>query len=216
MAPLTQGMTHEAAAEHLRVEVVGTATREITPLLQLEPPGFFGAVRMLMCEVDYVAALYCGFKGNDRRKISTPGKSDRFIDEVISQASGDSNYKRFAKHLYEMYRVGLVHLRAPKIVTRSDASTPVLTWTLMTRRNRKVAYFGHFVLLDHLVPYQINADITTLPLSIDAFFDDFVAACEFFAVALEHERDVGGEELLTRWRQTADALSEAEPTNLRW
>jgi hypothetical protein len=115
-----------------------------------------------------------------------------------------------------MYRIGLVHLRAPKIVTRSDASTSVLTWTLMTRRNRKVAYFDRFVILDHLVPYRINTDITTLPLSIDAFFDDFVTACEFVAVALERERDGTGDELLVRWRQTADALSEPEPTNLRW
>ena len=137
-----------------RVEVVGVARREITPLLELEPPGFFGAVRMLMCEVDYLAALYFGFNGKDRRKISTPGKSVRFIDEVISQASGEGNYRRFAKHLYEMYRVGLVHLRAPKIVTRADASTPVLTWTLMTRRNRGVIIQVGSALAYRSIPLQ--------------------------------------------------------------
>jgi hypothetical protein len=61
MAQLAQSMSHEQAATHLREEVMNTARRETEPLVTLEPTAFFGAVRGIMCDLDYVAALYCGF-----------------------------------------------------------------------------------------------------------------------------------------------------------
>jgi hypothetical protein len=47
-----------------------------------------------------------------------------------------------------------------------------------------------------------------LPVSIQRLFDDFLSACEPFAVRLEDEELAGGGALLSRWRSAADALAE--------
>ncbi len=53
MGALKRGMTHDQAAEHLRQEVIGTLRYETGPLV--EGAKFFGAVRAIMCGIDYGA-----------------------------------------------------------------------------------------------------------------------------------------------------------------
>jgi hypothetical protein len=217
VAELAANMNHLQAAEHLREEVMNTARRETGPLVELEPTAFFGAVRGVMCDLDYVAALHGGFHGVNIRQVATRAKMTRFLEEVVAQASGNDGYRHFAPHLYEMYRVGLVHLRAPKIVHSDSASTPFLTWSFTPSKGKHPAHLGgYWVNLEHLRPHKIDERVTTLPVSVPTLFDDFLASCELFAHILEDEERQGGSDLICRWRSTADALVEAEPTGLAW
>jgi hypothetical protein len=182
MAKLEANMTHAPAAEHLREEVTNTARRETGPLVGLEPPAFFGAVRAVMTDMEYVAALYCGWDGKDRHKIATTKKTTRFMAEIVATAASIAEYRAYGQHLYEMYRVGVVHLRAPKRLRSERASTPVLTWTLTGAKGAAtIEVEGEQFEVEHLQPRKIREQLTTLPVSVPQLFDDFLAACELFA-----------------------------------
>jgi hypothetical protein len=225
MAQLATGMSHADAARHLREEVSGTARRETGRLIDPALPGYFGAVRGVMCDVDYVAALYDGWDGINRRHIATGAKAARFLREMLTAASGNSGYDRFAEHIYQLYRIGTVHLRAPKIIKAASqqCSTEALTWALMYAEQGDCDVGGQTYCLRHLEPIEVAKRIgnfgraTMLPVSIRCLFDDFLSACECYASRLEKEERAGGVELLGRWRSAADVLVTPEPNDrLRW
>jgi hypothetical protein len=202
MAPLKQNMIHAEAVEHLRNEVVGTLRLETGRLLN-RPPAFFGAVRGVISDLDYVAALYAGWDGVDRRQIAIARKAIAFFRDIFSAALGDPAYGQFAEHLYGMYRVGTIHLRAPKQLRNPSASTEILSWALMEDRTEEFEYplgSGKTCRGTHLQPIALDGQKTLLPVSIQALFEDFVKACEHFAKLLEAEAASGGTDLLTRWR----------------
>jgi hypothetical protein len=120
MGALEPGMPHAEAAGHLRQEVIGTLRHETGSLV--DEAKFFGAVRAIMCDIDYVAALFAGWDGQDPRRISTTEKFRTFVESVFPAATGDQGYQAFAGHLYAMYRVGTVHLRHPKQLENTMAN----------------------------------------------------------------------------------------------
>ena len=181
MGALKLGMTHDEAAEHLRQEVVGTLRHETGPLV--DEGKFFGGVRAIMCDIDYVAALFEGWDGQDSRRIATAEKFRTFMESAFPAATGDQGYKAFAGHLYAMYRVGTVHLRHPKQLQNAGAATAVLSWGVMVERRENFDYpaGGQAFTGTHLQPVKVDPSKTILPVSLKALFEDFIAACEYFA-----------------------------------
>lgn len=217
MGVLEPDMTHTAAVAHLRGEVAEVAKSETGRLVVAEEPAFFGAVRGVMCDLDYVGALYAGWNGHRRDRIATKDKTVRFIRDVMSTATGEDGYRRWSKHLYELYRTGVVHLRAPKVLHNSACDPPRLAWLLMFDRRTDIPEVASGS-AEHLRVVRASAKQATafLPVSIRALFEDHLAAVEYFAQSLETEADEGGHALLHRWRETANALCEPDPTSLDW
>jgi hypothetical protein len=228
MGSLKAGMTHDEAAEHLRQEVIGTfryetgrllarrcATSFFGRLLRLRGPAFFGAVRSTLSDLDYVAALYVGAQGRARRELGQRNDTVTFLREVFVPSTGNASYQSYGEHLRDMFRVGTVHFRAPKLFENPACSTPIISWGLMEHRTERLS--GTTVDGTHLQPVAINARTTILPVAINVLFEDFVTACEYFATLLENENAAGGHALLDRWRSVADVLAtpEAAP-NLQW
>lgn len=218
-------MSHRAAAAHLRVEVCGTARFETGRLVDPDEPALFGAVRGVLCDIDYVAALRYGWTGSRHRDIASRAKTVRFIREMFAEAACDQRYERFAAHLYELFRVGTVHHRSPKILHADgqDCSTPALTWALSYDETAPYDVQGETYVLTHLVPQTVVKKIadfyeaTMLPVSIKRLFDDFLAACELFARQLDHEEHDGGQVLLDQWNSAARGLVSPEPNrHLVW
>lgn len=225
MAPLAVNMSHHDAVTHLKVEVGETARRETGRLVDPSSPAFFGAVRAVMCDIDYVAALYAGWDGQQRRQIATRNKVVAFMREMLPLATGEHAYGRLAEHLYELYRVGTVHLRQPKIILSPGppCSTQALTWALMYGREGTAEFRSRTYPLRHLSPITVSKqigdfhEVTMLPVSIKALFDDFLAACDLYARLLEDEEQAGGNVFIDRWRSAADALASPELNDtLRW
>jgi hypothetical protein len=225
MGELDIDMSAEAAATHLRQEVSGTARFETGRLVDWRAPAFFGAVRAVMSDMEYVAALYCGWDGENRRRIATAGKTQQFLREVVAEAAEEPGYSQYGRHLYEIYRLGTVHLRAPKVIVDNSGrcSSPALTWALMQVRRDSVAIGAREYSLRHLEPIRVAKQIagfptvTMLPVSINALLDDFLSACEMFAARLEADAANGDHELVDRWRSVADALASPQPNeSLQW
>ena len=216
MAELIKDMSQDDIAAHLRDEVCRTARKETGRLVTPQDPALFGAVRGVMCDLDYVAALYFGWTGKRRDQISSKRKSVRFLREVMPAATGEAGYRQFARHLYDLYRCGVVHLRAPKLLQSPSASTKALTWALMYPRRGEAEINGTVLEVEHLKLLRPTARLAYLPLSIQALLDDFLTTCEHLAHEFEMERDAGKSELRNRWRSSANALVDPEPTKLRW
>jgi hypothetical protein len=134
MGALKAGMTHDEAAEHLRKEVAETLRFETARLLGPPGPAFFGAVRSILSDMDYVAALYVGAQGRARRDFGQRADTVTFLKDVVAAATGDIGYQTYGEHLRDMFRVGTVHLRAPKQLENPACSTPILSWGLMEDR----------------------------------------------------------------------------------
>jgi hypothetical protein len=216
MGSLKAGMTHDDAAEHLRREVIGTLRHETGPLV--DGAMFFGAVRAIVCEIDYVAALADGWDGHDPRRIATPDKFRAFLESVFAPVTGNHGYKQFAGHLYEMYRVGTVHLRHPRQLTNPAASTPVLSWGIMVEHTEDFDYpaGGRAFTGTHLQPFTVDANKTILPVSLKALYEDAIAAFEELARLLEAEKAAGSHALLDKWRSVADVLVSPVASKRTW
>lgn len=216
MGALKAGMSHDEAAEHLRQEVIGTLRYETGPLV--DGAKFFGAVRAIVCDIDYVAALFEGWDGDDPRRIATPEKFRAFLETVFARVTGNQGYKQFAGHLYEMYRVGTVHLRHPRQLTNTSASTAVLSWGIMADRTEDFNYpaGGKAFTGTHLQPVKVDANKTILPVSLKALYEDSIAAFEEFARMLEAEKAARGHALLDKWRSVADTLAAPFVSNRMW
>jgi hypothetical protein len=204
------------AARHLRATVIDTARRETGRLVTEEDTAFFGAMRAVMSDMEYVAALYCGWDGKDTRKIATAGKSAAFMREVVASATRNDGYKRWAQHLYELYRCGLIHRRAPKVVSSDRSSTRILSWALMYGRTASLGADLDEAPVEHLTLHRASAELAVLPVSVLAMYEDFLLACEWFADALEVEDAAGGEERLTRWQESWNGIIDIESTKLIW
>jgi hypothetical protein len=157
MPELSPEMSHREAAEHLRKEVIETCRSETGRLVDPNKPAFFGAVRGVLSDLEYPAALWAGWNGENRRHIATSEKSVRFLRDVMASATGERAYADLGKHLFELYRVGTVHLRAPKKLIVHDGETDVaLTWALMSHRRDTAVVAGEMVELEHLRPKRVG------------------------------------------------------------
>ncbi len=206
----------ETAAKHLRDVVAETARFETGRLVTPEDTALFGAVRAVMSDLEYVASLYCGWDGANRRRIQTAAKTIAFMDEVMARATGNAGYSTYGPHLYELYRCGLIHQRLPKVLSSATASTQLLGWALMYARLDRLGPHRGNVEVEHLRLQVVDNGLALLPVSVLAIYADFLAACEYFASLLEAEAAAGESELLTRWQQTWNALGSPEDTQLTW
>jgi len=93
-----------------------------------------------------------------------------------------------------------------------------MSWALMVERKESWAPNGVSFDLDHLVPVVAPTPPPRLflPLSIRALFDDFVLACERFALDLEAEDAACGRQLLDRWNSAAAGLARPGQSKLVW
>ena len=97
---------------------------EIAPILHVGIPqgGYFGVTRQILCLVEFLGTLYCGYdKKRDGKDIAQTWKAEKFIKEVMGK-DFDKNYEANGELMYTMYRHGLVHLYQPKTLKLKDGT----------------------------------------------------------------------------------------------
>lgn len=115
---LTKNMGVRQIKSFLENELKEQILLEIAPLLYIgqETGGYFGVTRQVLCLVNFLGALYCGYTPEERKQKQDVGPSSKalqFIENVLGDI--DPAYKSLeGKYFYEMYRHGLVHLYQPK------------------------------------------------------------------------------------------------------
>jgi len=115
---LTRNMSLRKIKSFLENELKEQIFLEIAPILHIgqDTGGYFGVTRQVLCLVNFLGALYCGYSPEEKKENQDIGPSSKaleFIEDILGNI--DPAYKsKEGKYLYEMYRHGLVHLYQPK------------------------------------------------------------------------------------------------------
>ena len=208
--PLKPSMSIREIEEYLKDDLKVSLEHDVLPVLE-GPGGYFGVARAVLCYVDFLGALYRGYKGgkacSDRKQIATSKKATAFISEILGHV--DHLYQTNGKLLYEMYRHGTVHLYAPKELKRKRR---ILSW--MPYKEGREAWLivdNRARLIRHLKPLQRDGKSDWLPVSITCLYHDLRAAIDEFARRLSTDQ-----QLFDNWQSAAAALCEPECTELGW
>lgn len=205
-----------------RTEIVDFLDKELVPQVQTEINGliwprkkhgaYFITVRQILCMVDFLGAVYCGYPLAER-KVDKNGlhisKSEKAVKFILKYFAPKATYnKNTVQQLYTMYRHGLVHLYQPRYLRLSNKK--VLKW-FFYRGNRHLSRLpldtdsGRVVVnnVKHLEIINIGArkNLFHLPICVDALCEDFMQAIETY------KTDVAAKKTLQRkWRTTVNAI----------
>src|SRR6185437_301987 len=115
---LDKNMSYSQMKRFLSEELKEQILLEVSPILHLgqEQGGYFGVTRHILCFVDFLGALYSGYKTEnlkEKEDVAMTRKAVRFITEVMKNV--DEYYEVNGFRFYDMYRHRLVHLYQPKV-----------------------------------------------------------------------------------------------------
>lgn len=213
---LQKDMELEQIKAFLEGEVKEQIALEISPLLYNDQAtgGYFGVTRQILCMVDFLGALFCGYTGKKkfgRMEISESWKATQFITTVFGEF--DDIYRQNGEVLYYMYRHGLVHLYQPKVIRQQSGR--VLKWAIYkgqreTHSEEFDTQEGTFTIPNarHLSivvdPRDTNSDLLTI--SINCLHQDLLTSIDNFLGKLQANEN----NTLNKWRETANAILEIE------
>ncbi|OGM61503.1 hypothetical protein A2961_04110 [Candidatus Woesebacteria bacterium RIFCSPLOWO2_01_FULL_39_21] len=183
---------------------------EIAPILHVGIPqgGYFGVTRQILCLVEFLGTLYCGYdKKRDGKDIAQTWKAEKFIKEVMGK-DFDKNYEANGELMYTMYRHGLVHLYQPKTLKLKDGTE--LRWMAYKggRDEHEEEIAGlKFTNVRHLgkVKHPKEDGIYYLAISIICLYYDLITAVDLYWRLLEQDED-----LQKKWISVANVISEPE------
>ncbi len=204
----------------LEEEVKEQIFLEIAPILYIgqETGGYFGVTRHILCFIDFLAALYCGYNGKEKysngvRKIATSENTLLFMKELMGKEI-DPFYSANGKYLYVMYRHGLVHLYQPRTIKLENGRT--LKWaaykgarertTISFRSDNEeitIPNIRHLGIAES--PLDKNSDYLTI--SITCLYKDLLTSIDIFYKQLEQDKK---NVLLRKWITTSNAIVKPE------
>jgi hypothetical protein len=207
--PLKPNMTNTEIEEYLGHDLKVSIINDIKPCL-LGEGGYFSVPRLVLSYVDYLGALFHGYKHPEQTKQRLFAKhtyAKRFLKYIFGLL--DSNYCYYGDLLWEIYRNGTVHLYEPLTLQNSGQR---ITWvTYKGERENAFLPVPYEVEVTHLVPLYFRNHIWIQPISIDCLYLDLVSAIDLLAEIISKDSN-----LSLIFRNTANALQEATPTSLKW
>lgn len=203
------------------IEMIDFIDHELLPQAQLEirnwikpkkrQGGYFVTMRQILCMVDFLGAVYCGYPLKERKtdkkgqRIATSTKAIEFITSFFDPKPTYNPY--VVAKLHDMYRNGLVHLYQPKILKFAGGQ---LQWFCykgnrhmkiipVDTNNGKVIFKNVSHLKIMLSAFQKKKYY--LPISIYCLYEDFEKA------VLNYRRKLLNTKTLQRnWRTTVNAI----------
>lgn len=194
-------------------DLKASARTDILPILNLDKPegGYFGVPRSVLSYVDFLGALYCGYKGETvgkkgRRSIATPSKAKQFIKGVFGEIY--EPYGDFGEIMYEMYRHGTVHLYRPNTLINEKGD--ILEWFIYKgERKGFQKYERKIIFVHHMIPQRFVYNRHIFPISINLLYDDLISAIDLYFERLKKDK-----ELRKNYSEVVNALLMPEKTNL--
>jgi hypothetical protein len=201
--PLKLDMTSTEIEEYLRNDLKDSIVNDIQPCLVGEG-GYFGVPRLVLSYVDYLGALFHGYKHPNQTKQRSFARhtyAKRFLKYIFGLI--DSNYCYHGELLWEIYRNGTVHLYEPLTLQNSGRR---ITWvTYKGERNKVFLRSPYEVEVTHLVPHFFRNHIWIQPISIDCLYLDLKSAVDLLAIMISKNQN-----LSLIFRNTANALQDGD------
>lgn len=172
---------------------------EISPILYLGQAqgGYFGATRHILCYIDFLGALYSGYRTEnfkEKEDVAMTRKAVRFITEVMKNI--DEYYEINGQRFYEMYRHGLVHLYQPKVLYIKSNKKYQRWLVYKGPRENAIVKIGNFELsgIRHLGiisdPQVLNTEY--MAVSITCLYYDLNQAVDMYIQMLELDKSLQG------------------------
>lgn len=208
---LKRNMTMKQVKSFLYEEVKEQIFLEIAPILYIgqKVGGYFGVTRQVLCYVDFLGTVYCGFNKRRDREISMPWKAKKFIRDILGDR--DRLYKKNGNKLYEMYRHGLVHLYQPKPLIQKRRQKRKLNWLVYkggrdwhdeeiddSDKTFKVKVRHMEIIID---PRNKKNDL--LAISITCLYKDLLSAIDFYCKKIEQDIT---KQMLNNWRKSTNEI----------
>lgn len=180
---------------------------DIEPILhlELEPGGFFGAPRQILCMIDFLGAAYSGkYKNTARGAV-------KFIKNIMGSNAIDPNYKINGELMYKMYRHGLIHLFQPKKFILEDKTK--VEWsiykgsriqgTLIVKSDAESYKFNN---VEHLkIVKHPKRDTSVLFICLNSLIEDFKKSLEIYFQLINKDQ-----KYLRRWDKVSSYIVEYE------
>jgi hypothetical protein len=207
---LKADMSREEIIEFIDGDLLPQARTEIKNWIwpRKKTGGYFVVSRQILCMVDFLGAVYCGYNQEEQakdvegRKISVGGKARKFILDFF-----EPNFEYTSPIVdlfYDMYRNGLVHLYQPKILKYKGGT---LQWCIYKGKRNLNELILNKVVFKNVSHMQIVPDepkeTNYLLICIDSLYEDFEKALTTYRDQLSQS-----EKLQQNWRETVNAISQ--------
>lgn len=192
---LEKNMSFSHMKRFLSEEIKEQILLEVSPILYLgnEQGGYFGVTRHILCYIDFLGALYSGYKTEnlkEKEDIAMTRKAVRFITEVMKNV--DEYYEVNGFRFYDMYRHGLVHLYQPKSFLQKSSGKQ-LHW-LVYKGPREGAVVKEVSGVRHvgIISNSREPNIEYLAVSINCLYYDLIQAIDIYINMLESDKSLQG------------------------
>ncbi len=213
-------MSRDEIIEYLSVELKKVIRDDILPAIQMGQGrgGYFSTPRLVLSCVDYLGALYCGWRTIEQQGgrpvfTATP-KSIKYLEDIFGEVFAE--YRVRAKLLWKIYGHGTVHLNEPKILTNGIQTIP---WYLfkagLTERmtGMRGGTIGIKDVITHLVPKEFEPGEWILPVGISCLYQDLEDSLDKYA---NHIKTDPNPTLENNFRSAMDEIVKPETTTLTW
>lgn len=205
---LKEYMTHDGVIEYLTDDLQESIRRDVHPAIQIgnAEGGYFAVPRLVLCYVDFLGALYRGYRGHGN--IATSVKAQAFIRDFMGHV--DPLYRKNADLFYDMYRHGTVHLYQPKTFSHR-VSRRFLYWLAYKgKREDWLNFQARAIRVRHMEVFDWNDSVDYLPISIVCLYEDLHSTIDYYKLRIQKEKEDGRTDLLNNWNCTAAALLRPE------
>lgn len=215
--PLSNNMSFADIMIYLQTDLDTSIQNDVYPVLQADKRegGYFAVPRLVLCYIDFLGALYCGFSGTNVNKIATTAKAKKFIRDVMSRV--DPAYGTHGDLLVEVYRHGTVHLYSP-ISLKRTSDNKVLQWELYkgTRREMLIAGTYSSKWVSHMKLYSHDTTTDVLPISITCLYEDLRQSIDEYCELLQQEHTSGATTLKDNFVSAANQIVAYKVVNYNW
>lgn len=196
-----------------------SAETDIVPTIRPQAPegGHFGVIRSVLCYIDFLGAVFAGWKGErdkkGRKKLSDSKKATDFVKKVFGEV--DKQYQSNGELLYEMYRHGTVHLYSPQRLKSKNKPNKTIEWLIYKGRREEWDYYeNRAIKLRHLQIIKWDQNRFILPVSISVLYADLIAAIHLYSRMVKTDKSGN---LLKKYGSVIDALiNDPDPTEFKF
>lgn len=220
------GMTKQEIADYLRTEMKTIVEDDIKPCLLIGVPrgGYFSVPRLVLSCVDYLGALYCGWRtdevfGDGRPNFTATRKAVKYLEDVFGEVFPE--YRIRGRLLWEIYRHGTVHLNQPKAL-QNGART--ISWYIFKGNWKERMIVGNvptgigtsvLMPVSHLVPMPMTRlpNDWILPICTTCLYEDLLVSLDVYADMIQKETTPT---LESNFKSAVDEMVKPEQTTITW
>jgi hypothetical protein len=217
-------MTKPEIVNYIHIDMKKIVEDDIKPCLLIGVPngGYFSVPKLVLSCVDYLGALYCGWKTTEifnsgRPKFTASWKAVKYLEDVFGRVF--SEYTVRSKLLWEIYRHGPVHLNEPKTL-QNGART--ISWYIFKGDWKERTIVGTVptgigtsvqMVLQHLLPMEIIGlhNEWILPIGTTCLYEDLLASLDVYAGMMQKDFN-----LESNFRNAINEMVKPDHTTISW